>query len=171
MTPESVHPASLAGEVLLADCRSRRLRRGGPGGQHRNKVETAVQLLHVPSGIAAEANERRSQAANRAVALFRLRVNLALAVRGSGPLERHPSPLWRSRCAGGRIAISPDHDDFPALLAEALDVLALADDDVSGAAEILDLTASQFVKLLKKESRALVQVNQRRQAAGMHELR
>lgn len=170
MTPEPVHPASLPGEVLLADCRSRRLRRGGPGGQHRNKVETAVQLLHVPSGISAEANERRSQAANRAVALFRLRVNLALAVRGSGPLERHPSLLWRSRCAGGRIAISPDHDDFPALLAEALDVLALAGDEVKKAAEILGCTPSQLVKFLAKEPRALAEVNQRRQAADLHVL-
>ena len=55
-----MHPARLPIDELLADCEERRLRRGGPGGQHRNKVETAVELTHRPTSVAAEANERRS---------------------------------------------------------------------------------------------------------------
>ena len=61
MKDQTVHPASLDVQRLLVDCESRRERRGGPGGQHRNKVETAVVLRHLPTGIVAEANERRSQ--------------------------------------------------------------------------------------------------------------
>ena len=58
---------------MIAECNVRRLRRSGPGGQHRNKVETAVSLHHLPTGVSAEASERRSQAQNHAMALFRLR--------------------------------------------------------------------------------------------------
>ena len=55
--------------------------------------------------------------------LFRLRVNLALEVRRPCGAKYVPSTLWQSRCGGG-LKVSALHDDFPALLAEALDVLA-----------------------------------------------
>ncbi len=165
------HPAALDAETLYRQCDVERLRRSGPGGQHRNKVETAVRLTHQGTGVRAEAVERRSQEANRRRALFRLRVNLALEVRCEADLADAPSELWRSRSGGGLIRVRPTHDDFPSLLAEALDLVAAADFDVKTAAEWLDCSTTQLVRFLRNERRALSWVNDQRLSQGLTPLR
>lgn len=52
-------------------------RASGPGGQHRNRRETAVRIRHRPTGVTVTATERRSQAENREIALERLHAALA----------------------------------------------------------------------------------------------
>jgi protein subunit release factor B len=59
-------------ESLERDCDIEFYVAGGPGGQHRNKVETAVRLKHRPTGIVVTATERRSQSANREAAYQRM---------------------------------------------------------------------------------------------------
>jgi hypothetical protein len=166
-----LHPAAREPAALLAECDVQRTRRSGPGGQHRNKTETAVVLQHLPTGVRAEASERRSQAQNLEVALARLRVNLALELRLPLEADSSASPLWQSRCRSGRIVVNPDHADFPALLAEALDVLAARALDFKSAAEFLGTTASQLTRFLKLEPRAFSQVNSGRKEVGLHPLK
>ena len=113
----------------------------------------------------AEASERRSQAENRAVAVFRLRVNLALDVRVQREAGSVPSALWQTRLRGEQIVVSAAHEDFPAILAEAMDTLAACEFDPNVACESLRCSVSQLVKLLRKEPRSLAQVNRERQTA------
>ena len=62
------------GEVEEVFCRS-----GGPGGQHVNKVSTAVTLRHIATGISVRVSSSRSQARNRAEAARLLAAKLKAA--------------------------------------------------------------------------------------------
>ena len=55
-----------------ADFEERFSRSSGPGGQHVNKVSTAVLLRHVPTGVAVTVQDTRSQSMNRQLAWERL---------------------------------------------------------------------------------------------------
>lgn len=164
-----MHPAALDEEQLKSESDVTRTRRGGPGGQHRNKVETAVVVTHRATGVAAEANERRSQADNLREALFRLRIRLALAIRTTP--ESSPSDAWNRHLRGGRVQVNAHHDDFPTLLAEVLDGLAAADGNLPEVAETLGTSSSQLVKFLKLEPAAFRMINEQRQARGLHLLK
>ena len=75
---------------LKRETRVETFRGSGPGGQHRNKVETAVRATHVPSGLTAMAADTRSQYRNRELALNRLEEKL-------DRLTRRPKPRKRTR--------------------------------------------------------------------------
>lgn len=107
-------------ETLLAACEVETLKGSGPGGQHRNKTESAVRLKHRETGIVAQASERRSQGQNLAVALERLRALLerhfappppprraTRPTRGSQE-RRHAQKAQRARIKAGRGKVRED---------------------------------------------------------------
>ncbi len=63
-------------EIKPQDIKVEFFRSSGPGGQNVNKVETAVRLYHLPSGLAVTSQESRSQQKNREHAMALLRSRL-----------------------------------------------------------------------------------------------
>jgi len=164
-----MHPAAIPPVDLLKACTETRTKRSGPGGQHRNKTETAVILVHTPTGISAEASERRSQAENRAVALTRLRLKLALEHRETS--SDVLSDAWRSRVRARQLVVAVGHDDYPALVAEALDHLQAARFEIAPVAEKLGVTGTQLTRLFRKCSAAWTALNTFRTRAGLPKLK
>lgn len=79
-------PQVLKKQVIIETYRS-----SGPGGQRKNKVETAVRLKHLPSGLTVIATEHRSQAENRKLAFERIRERL---IKLNRPRKRRiPTPI------------------------------------------------------------------------------
>lgn len=74
----AVLPVPQAHELTIEpdDLEWRTCRSGGPGGQHCNKKDTAVQLTHLPSGLQVRCEAERSQRQNRQAALELLRARL-----------------------------------------------------------------------------------------------
>jgi len=162
-----LHPACLPIKDFFHQCEMKTTKGSGPGGQRRNKVATAVQLHHRASGIRVVASERRSREENIKAAVFRLRIKLALKLRTK---RTQVSALWRMRCQRGKVQINPKHEDFPSLLAEALDFLVQEKLDPKSVAEKLDCSSSQLLKLLNSEPRAFSHFNGLRESEGLKKL-
>ena len=167
---------ALTDAELLAQCRFDRFRVSGPGGQHRNRRDTAVRLVHRPTGIAAQASERRSQVQNRAAALARLRRAIALGLRRPVPLDcYHPPPaLQRILPRGARSSaqraegrIGPNHREFWNGAQPLLDLFEALDASLADTAAAIGCSTNQLVRLLGSERQLLRKANELRSERGL----
>ena len=165
------HPAALDIDCLLKDVSFDFGRSSGPGGQHRNRKATSCTATHLPSEISGEATERRRQSENRKLAIGRLRLTLAIQLRRNIICSSFiPSQLWENRRQGDKLPINPKHSDYPAVLAEALDVIYAFDVNIPNAAKALEISSSQLVKIVSGDKTDLTWVNNQRKERDLKPL-
>ena len=129
--------------VLQSDCEFNMKKGTGNGGQKSNKTSSAVRLRHRPTGIAVAANEERSQAKNRHIALRKLRYEIALNVHAD------PAP------AGADFAPipSPSPENHARLIlwtAALFDRLAVCGFELTRTAALCGVSASQLERAMRK---------------------
>ncbi len=154
---------ALDDQALLAQCDVHTYRASGPGGQHRNKVSSAVRLRHRPSGISAHADQSRSQHDNKRLALRRLRMKIACSLRGGlDPAEPVPLVLRqylftaRGGAAAGRRRLQVGRRDphYWQVAAYLLDVLGHFQGHLAPAAAHLGISTGNLVALLDQDRHA-----------------
>lgn len=159
--------------ALLADCEVDTYRASGPGGQKRNKTDSAVRLRHMPTGLAVIGTESRSQHENKAKALKRLRLAIALDLRGPVHVDDEVTATFLRDCVSvktGRFHIGRRDVRYPQLVALVLDVLAGADYGVRNAAQTLGVSTGHLVKFLESDAKVWGAVNRARQQRGLKRL-
>ena len=153
-------------EFLLADdsnlmnqCEVHIYKASGPGGQHRNKVSSAIRLHHKATGITATANDSRSQHDNKKRALTRMRMNLAVRLRKPIDLESFEIPEILKDCifvpkktasqSSHKLQIGRKDARFWTISAILLDMLAGANGKLGDVAKRLEISTGNLTKVFK----------------------
>jgi hypothetical protein len=159
-------------DALIAQCEVDRYRASGPGGQHRNKTESAVRLRHKLTGVSAIGEDSRSQSENKLHAVRRLRAAIALDVREPAP--EVPSPRLAALVAGGTAPLGAKTKltgEYWAAIAELLDLLVANNLEIAVTAQRLGITTGALSKLLLHDEAVGRAVNDLRRARNMRPLR
>jgi len=155
---------------LLAECDVDTYRGPGPGGQKRNKTDSAVRLRHKPTGLIVVAGESRSQAENKTRAVKRLREALALRIRHE-VTDATPNAIRACIDKSGRLSVGRrDARHLPAAGA-MLDLLAAHEGSVGNVAKRLGLTTGNVSKFLTGDEDMMTEANRIRAAFGLKPLR
>ncbi len=158
---------------LLKGCVVETFRASGPGGQHRNKTDSAVRLRHEASGCVVQAFESRSQHENRALALERLRACIALRVRRPVELEGYVAPpALRAILPGaGSQRVRGRNPAFWPGVQALMDLMVAEGLALGPTSARLGMSTGQLSRVITSEPELLRAVNAMRAEAGLHPLR
>jgi len=156
---------------LLRECAVDTFRGSGPGGQKRNKTDSAVRLRHHPTGLSAQASESRSQHVNRVRALWRLRERFAFDLRAPVHEQGAPSPAVASLLGRGAPRPPRHSIEYLEAVGELLDRFVAAGCSVRDAAVLVGTSTGALSRLLVGDDALRREVNQLRGARGMKPLR
>jgi len=145
-------------QSILAACRQETFVASGNGGQKRNHTNTAVRLIHTPSGVVVTDCETRSQQRNREIALRKLRLTIAMTIRG----PELPQPDCH---------MSINNPRYPILVAWLMDLLIKNNLDPKLVAEISGQSRTGLLKLLARDSQLWQHFSELRARAGLPTLR
>ena len=155
----------LTDEELLRQCDVHIYRSSGPGGQHRNKVSSAVRLKHRPTGVTTHGDESRSQHENKRMAVRRVRMEIACRIRHQIDRESPQLPAVVSECifrprgkpadAPLRLEVGRKDRRFWTVAGFLLDVLEGFEGHLADAGAYIGITTGNLSTLLKSHRRLL----------------
>ncbi len=162
-------------DQLVAQSEVDRYRASGPGGQHRNKTESAERLRHKLSGVSAIGEDSRSQSENKLHAVRRLRAAIALEVREPVRIEDYvPSARLRAFVAAGTAPLGAKTKltgEYWTAIAELLDLIVANHLEIGTSAVKLGISTGALSKLLLHDEHVGRVINDLRRAAQMRPLR
>lgn len=162
---------TLSDQQLLAECEVHTHRASGPGGQKRNKTESAVRIVHKPTSISVIATESRSQHENRERALRRLRKALALRVRHEPSAGDVPEAITAAFDRSGRLKVGQRDARYLPAAAMVLDILQAESGRVGETADRIGISTGNLSGFLTADEDLLVEANRIREAFGLRPLR
>jgi hypothetical protein len=160
----------LSDPQLLAECEVDTHRGPGPGGQKRNKTDSAVRLRHKPTGLMVIAGESRSQHENRVRALKRLREALALRIRREvtdATIDAVKACVDKS----GRLKVGRRDARYLPAAGAILDLLVVHQGSAGDVAKRLGLTTGNLSGFLTGDEDVMTAANRIRAAFGQKPLR
>ena len=166
MTTERLPPD----ELLLAQCDIDTYRASGPGGQKRNKTESAVRLRHRPTGLSVIAEESRSQPENKARALRRLRKAMAIRLRNAAA-DGVPAEVMACLDKRGRLDVGQRDARYLPAVAVILDVFASCHASVGDTARRLGITTGNLSSFLTDVEEVMTEANRLRATFSLKPLR
>ena len=151
---------------LLRLCRMSTLRRPGPGGQKKNVTDSAVRLRLTGENIEATAGESRSQHTNRANALNRMRLEIALRLRATveGDFISNLEYL-------DYMTSNDKNKDYPEIIALIFDYLAENNWDPRLLGKEMNIGQKAVLKIIEKDRRAIRALTEAKQTSSLRHSR